>query len=67
MWRRGGGGGLSEKNICFSVCNCRQSDGDALCELWTCDREQAQPHMRCPKGQRVKGSTSGLHTHTHTL
>lgn len=46
----------------FFICNCRQSDGDTLCELWRSYREQAKPYMCCPKGQRVKGSASGVYT-----
>lgn len=45
--------GLNDKQLCLR-CDRRQPAGDALRELWRSGREQAQPHMRRPEGQRVK-------------
>lgn len=46
--------GSNDKRLCFSLIICRQSDGNTLCELWRSHREQAKPHMCCPKGERVR-------------
>lgn len=58
--------GFNDKRLCFSSVICRQSDGNALCELWRSHREQAKPHMCCPEGQRVKRQRLlGVHTEKH--
>lgn len=57
---------FNDKRLHFSSAICRQSDGNTLCELWRRHHEQAEPHMCCPKGQRVKQQCLlSVHTEKH--